>query len=55
MLKHRDTKARRHEGTKKGRKQKFLMRPFFVPSCLCVSVFKHSCRPGESLRKTYQD
>ena len=33
------TKTQRHEGTKKGRNQKWLLkRPFFVPSCLCVFV-----------------
>src|SRR6266850_4295547 len=29
-------KTQRHEGTKKGRIENFCLRPFFVPSCLCV-------------------
>src|SRR5206468_6320569 len=35
-IKHGDTKARRHKGN---RQSKAIYAGFFVPSCLCVSVF----------------
>src|SRR5262245_8516037 len=38
--KHRDTKTQRH---KEGRDQGILIAPFFVPLCLCVSVFQPNC------------
>ena len=36
--KHKDTKAQRKAAIKDS-----LMRPFFVPLCLCVFVFPSSC------------
>src|SRR6267142_1623626 len=36
MRKQTYRKTQRHEGTKKGRIENFCLRPFFVPSCLCV-------------------
>src|SRR5215813_13980867 len=37
--KHRDTKAQRH---KENRRLQLLMPVFFVPLCLCVSVFSNA-------------